>query len=128
MRDLPVESVTIDGEAIIVLPSGHQDFIGLKSHDGASKAILMAFDLLEVDGHDLRREPIEHRRSRLSTLCGGAVMYSVGVEGEGPEVFEQACALGLEGIVSKAQGSVYRGGASHQWLKTLNPAYRRRSS
>lgn len=127
LRRLPISSCTIDGEAVVVRPDGHCDFYALKAAAGSANAVLVAFDLLEFNGNDLRREPIERRRSCLRSLCGApAMIYSHSFDDDGLEVFEKACALGLEGIVSKRRGSSYQSGRSMDWVKTLNPHYTRR--
>jgi bifunctional non-homologous end joining protein LigD len=84
---------------------------------------LYAFDLIELDGDDLRREPIERRKVLLIRLLAKA---SVGlqvndhIEEPGDVVFRHACKLGLEGIVSKRKDSPYRSGRSPDWLKMKN--------
>ena len=90
-----------------------------------SRAILCAFDLLEANGADIRREPIEDRKRRLAGLlrlphAGIALNQHYG--DDGALVYKHACALGCEGIVSKRLGSPYRAGRSPQWLKIKNPA------
>ena len=83
------------------------------------------FDLLEVNGEDLRREPIEDRKRRLAELLrlpheGIALNEHFG--GDGAVIYKHACALGCEGIVSKRLGSPYRAGRSAHWLMIKNPA------
>ena len=88
-------------------------------------AVLVAFDLIELDGEDLRRMPIEQRKRKLATLLrrphAGIVMNEV-FEGDSDILFAHACKLGCEGIVSKRLGSHYRSGRSTAWLKVKNPA------
>jgi ATP-dependent DNA ligase len=87
-------------------------------------AILCAFDLLGVDGRDLRDEPIEERKAELARLlvdCRPALALNRVFEGPGPVVFEHACKLGCEGIVSKRPGSRYARGRSSNWLTVKNP-------
>jgi ATP-dependent DNA ligase len=78
-----------------------------------------------VDRSDLRLSPIEERREALSGLVAGlgGVLFSEAIEAEGALVFAKACELGLEGIVSKRAGSLYRSGTSRHWLKCKNPAF-----
>jgi bifunctional non-homologous end joining protein LigD len=86
--------------------------------------ILYAFDLLELDGVDLRRLPLEARRAGLARLLRNVkqgIHLSDHVEAEGPAVFRHACALGVEGIVSKRKGSPYRSGRTPDWIKVKNP-------
>jgi bifunctional non-homologous end joining protein LigD len=87
---------------------------------------LYAFDLLELDGQDLRREPLQTRKATLASLLRGSwpgVRLNVHLDyQDGASVFRHACALGCEGIVSKRLGSPYRSGRSKDWLKFKNPA------
>ena len=90
---------------------------------------MIAFDLLEVDGQDLRGLPLNERRSRLQRLLEGALdalWYSSDVEGKyGPELFRHACAIGTEGIVAKRVDSRYVSGRFDGWRKIKCPDYRR---
>jgi bifunctional non-homologous end joining protein LigD len=94
---------------------------------GGAEASLVAFDLLNLNGEDLRQRPLEERRDRLALLVAGVdgVLFSEAIEAEGATVFAHACKLGLEGIVSKRAGSLYRSGTSRNWLKSRNPAFQR---
>ena len=94
-----------------------------RNRDGA-KAVLCAFDLIELEGEDLRREPIEHRKHKLAKLVRTphpGIVLNEHFEGDGEIVFKYACKLGCEGIVSKRLGSPYRSGRSPHWLKVKNP-------
>src|SRR5262245_37635999 len=87
-------------------------------------ALLCAFDVLELDGNDLRRQPLETRKKVLSRLLRDApagVAVNAHYEAEGAAVYKHACALGCEGIVSKQLGSPYRSGRGWSWLKIKNP-------
>jgi bifunctional non-homologous end joining protein LigD len=80
--------------------------------------------LLELDGKDLRRRPIETRKALLAKLLNGShlsLVLNEYYEEDGAVVFQQACRLGCEGIVSKRLGSIYRRGRSPLWLKVKNP-------
>jgi bifunctional non-homologous end joining protein LigD len=83
-----------------------------------------AFDLLELNGEDLRRQPIEERKWRLANLLDGShlslVLYQHYDE-DGAIVYREACKLDCEGIVSKRLGSMYRRGRSPHWIKVENP-------
>jgi bifunctional non-homologous end joining protein LigD len=118
----------LDGEAVIFRPDGHSDFEALRSREAISGAVLIAFDVLEVDGFDFRSQPLERRRAMLSELLAGApgLMPSEGIAGDGGGVFSRACKMGLKGIVSKRLGSKYRAGKSPDWIKTKNPEWVRR--
>ena len=83
-----------------------------------------AFDLLELDGRDLRRRPIEERKALLTKLLKGShlsIELNEHFEEDGESVYRAACQLGCEGIVSKRRGSTYRRGRSPLWLKIKNP-------
>jgi bifunctional non-homologous end joining protein LigD len=86
---------------------------------------LFAFDLLELDGTDLRRETIEVRKATLASILRksrpGIRLNEHLEHPEGDVVFRHACKMGLEGIVSKRLGSPYRSGRSPDWLKFKNP-------
>jgi bifunctional non-homologous end joining protein LigD len=94
------------------------DLIRHKRH--GDDAVLIAFDLIELDGEDLRRTPIEQRKRKLAKLVrypnAGIVLNEV-FEGDGDILFAHACKLGCEGIVSKRLGSPYRSGRSSHWVK-----------
>jgi bifunctional non-homologous end joining protein LigD len=118
-------AMVLDGE--IAVP----DDRGVTHLDALSDAIsevrsdrlaYFAFDLLHLDGHDLRRCPIEDRKMLLRDVIGAAgcerVVYIDHVLGIGKELFEAVRQIGAEGIVSKRRGSLYRGGESREWLKT----------
>ena len=85
---------------------------------------MFAFDLLFLDGEDLRRLPLIERRGKLRDLLPRdqrwAIQFSDQWEGSGAALFTKACAMGLEGIVSKRALSPYRSGPSKFWLKTKN--------
>ena len=107
---LPVWACLIDGEAIVCNGDGLAVFELIRRRRHGPSAVLCAFDLIEVDGHDLRREPIEHRKRMLPKVIRGphpGVALNEHYEGDGETVFEHACKLGCEGIVSKRLGSSY---------------------
>jgi bifunctional non-homologous end joining protein LigD len=121
---LAAASALIDGEAVTFHPDGHSDFAALRTKEGSAQAWLVAFDLLSLNGADLRQRPLEERRDELSRLVHGVVciLFSEALSAEGALVFAKACKLGLEGIVSKRVGSRYSSGTSRNWLKAKNPA------
>jgi ATP-dependent DNA ligase len=97
--------------------------IRYRRHDAI--VFLYAFDLLELNGDDLRREPLEVRKATLASVLASAALglrLNEHIEADGPTIFAHACMMGLEGIVSKRKGSSYRGGRSPDWLKMKNPA------
>ena len=117
---LRVKSVTLDGERVVCGPDGVSDFDLLRAAVGGRKgsrdAFLYAFDLLELDGSGLRREPWETRRATLASLLGKAadgIRLSEHIGGtDGEAVFHHACRMGLEGIVAKRRDRPYRSGRS----------------
>jgi bifunctional non-homologous end joining protein LigD len=118
-------SCIIDGEAVACARDGVSSFdlIRHRQHDGS--VFLWAFDLIELDGDDLRREPLEVRKATLASLlaraAAGARFNEHFEHEDGRLVFAHACKLGLEGIVSKRKGSRYRSGRSPDWMKSKNP-------
>jgi len=117
-------SCIIDGEAVVCDDNGVASFdrIRYRRHDG--DAFLYAFDLIELNGDDMRRDPLEVRKATLRSMlakAGLGLRFNEHLEGDGPTVFAHACKLRLEGIVSKRLGSRYRSGRSKDWLKFKNP-------
>ena len=98
------------------------DLLRYRRHDHA--ATLCAFDLIEVDGTDLWRNPIEERKGCVARLLQrgdfGVAINEI-FAGDGPMIYNHACALGCEGVVSKRLGSTYRMGRTDVWRKTKNP-------
>jgi bifunctional non-homologous end joining protein LigD len=122
---LPARSCLIDGEAIVCDANDLAVFDLIRGHWPSAPAFLCAFDLLELDGEDLRREPIETRKSTLKSLLRGkhaGIVFNAHFIADGAIVYRQACALGCEGIVSKRIGSPYRSGRADCWIKVKNPA------
>jgi len=124
LMTLPATSALIDGEAAFVLPSGLTDFKSLQEHiDTPNPAIrYFAFDLLFLDGKDLRKEPLVERKAKLHALMAAKgvsdyLVYSDHVVGSGPAFFEKASAAQLEGIMSKRADAPYRSGRGKSWLK-----------
>jgi bifunctional non-homologous end joining protein LigD len=121
---LPVKSCVVDGEAIVCDGDGLAVFDLIRSHRSNAVAVLCAFDLLEVNGEDLRRQMIEDRKRRLAGLLRlphDGIALNETFTGDGATIYRHACALGCEGIVSKRMGSPYRAGRSTHWLKIKNP-------
>jgi bifunctional non-homologous end joining protein LigD len=121
---LPACSCLIDGEAIARDQNGLAVFemIRWRRHD--QDVVLCAFDLLELNGQDLRKAPIEERKRTLAKLLRrspGGVTFNEHYQGDGTTLFQHACRFGCEGIVSKRLGSPYRSGRVDDWLKVKNP-------
>jgi bifunctional non-homologous end joining protein LigD len=121
---LRASSFLLDGEAVNCNEDGFPDFNTLRHRRNDRTVFLYAFDLIELDGRDLRREPIELRKGALVKLLRKAdyrIFLNEHVEDDAAIVFQHACKLGLEGIVSKRRGSPYVSGRSQHWLKLKNP-------
>src|SRR5262249_51561286 len=115
---LPVRSCLIDGEGIVCDEHGLAVFDRIRRQGALASAVLCAFDLLELNGKDLRREPIEERKRLLAKLLKGAhlsIVLNEHFDEDGAAVYRAACQLGCEGIVSKRLGSSYRSGRSKHW-------------
>ena len=97
------------------------------SREGAPGAFLYAFDILEIDGRDLRNEPWSWRRDALVQLLAdvdAGIRLCEHIEDvDGAVVFRQACVMGLEGIVAKRRDSRYQSGRCREWIKIKNPAH-----
>jgi ATP-dependent DNA ligase len=121
---LPVRSCLIDGEAIVCDQNGLAVFELIRGYGTKGSAVLCAFDLLELNGEDLRRQPLESRKGILTKLLSSVpsgIVFNHHYQTDGERVFRAACKLGCEGIVSKRLGSPYRSGRSPHWVKVKNP-------
>ena len=121
---LPAHSFLLDSEAIVTNERGLAVFDLIRHQRHGNDAVLIAFDLIEFEGEDLRRTPIEQRKRKLAKLVRGphpGIVLNEVFEGDGDILFEHACKLGCEGIVSKRLGSTYRSGRSKYWVKVKNP-------
>jgi bifunctional non-homologous end joining protein LigD len=124
---LQVKSATLDGEGVVCRPDGMTDFDKLRAavgRLGSRDAFLYAFDLLEMDGEDLRLYEWHVRRATLRSLvkrAGAGIRLSDHMEGDGAAAFRHACRMGLEGIVAKRRDRPYRSGRSLDWIKVKNP-------
>jgi bifunctional non-homologous end joining protein LigD len=122
---LRVRSCLIDGEAVACGDDGLPAFDRLRYRRADASIFLYAFDLIELNGDDLRHDPLEVRKATLASVlskAGPGLRLNEHLEhDDGEVVFRHACKLGLEGIVSKRKGSPYRAGRSPDWLKMKNP-------
>ena len=122
---LKVRSCLIDGEAVACDANGLAVFDRLRQVRHQSRHVfLCAFDLLELDGKDLRGEPFEVRKATLASLLRArlpGLQFNQHLAHPSDIVFRHACAMGLEGIVSKRLGSRYTSGRTRDWLKMKNP-------
>ncbi|MBY5551061.1 ATP-dependent DNA ligase [Rhizobium leguminosarum] len=129
-RALGSATMILDGEGVVLDEQGRSDFNALQNSLGAvgrrsgnltaGNALFMAFDLLYLDGRDLRGEPYRTRRHLLEeTLRGfeGAIRLSEEIEADPAVLLDHACRLGLEGIVGKDRKSRYRSDRTGDWIK-----------
>ncbi|HEX9933092.1 MAG TPA: DNA ligase D [Allosphingosinicella sp.] len=121
---LGADEALVDGEVIVQDEQGRSDFGALQAAIARTpeRLVFMAFDLIRLDGRDLRAAPVEERRARLQALIGAndpafPIQFSAHVDGGGGDFFHAVDAMGLEGIVSKRKGSRYRSGHARSWLK-----------
>ncbi|TPI40843.1 DNA ligase D [Mesorhizobium sp. B3-1-9] len=122
---LPVSRAIIDGEIMVLDDKGISRFALLQdalAEGAGSKLHFYAFDLLHLDGWDLRKAPLQKRKALLAELLAGqaanaAIQYSDHVEGDGRGLYQQATELGLEGVVSKRADAIYQSGRTKSWTK-----------
>jgi bifunctional non-homologous end joining protein LigD len=116
----------IDGEAVVLGDNAVADFAALHLGRSDKHVRLIAFDLLALNGDDIRREPLLVRKAKLKKLLeksNNDIQFNPHMQGDiGSAMFQFACELGLEGVVSKHRDSVYRAGHSTNWIKVKNPA------
>jgi bifunctional non-homologous end joining protein LigD len=121
--ELPVERVILDGEVVVLAENGTTSFADLQAafQEGVKKPLsYFAFDLLHLNGHNLRGLPLIERKGLLATLLEGDgefLRFSEHLESDGRVIFEKACEMHVEGIVSKRTASRYSSGRGGSWLK-----------
>ena len=121
---LRCNSAIIDGEAVVQDENGVSNFEALGSaiRRHPHSIILYAFDLLHIDGKDLRQETLSERRAVMKNLIGddahSRIQFSDEFDGDGAALFKACAEQELEGIVSKHSLAPYRSGRSRTWLKT----------
>ncbi|MER9937373.1 DNA ligase D [Mesorhizobium sp. M0088] len=120
---LPVRTAIIDGEAVVLGDTGLPDYQALERELGnpdSARLIFYAFDLLHLNGRDLRQLPLVKRKAALERLLENTaptLTYAEHLEVSGKDVFQHACRMGLEGIVSKRVDATYGSGVQTSWLK-----------
>ena len=122
-RDLVVTRDEV--ERWFTLRTAAARFDKLRRREAAHSAMLYAFDLIEHDGQDLRDHSFLDRKAALARMLRGTdthILFNEHVAGDGPTVFEHACRLGAEGIVSKREDGTYQSGPCSVWIKVRNPA------
>jgi len=119
-----MKQFVIDGEAVILGVDGYSDFDALHSGKHNDEVQLLAFDVLAMDGDDLRDLPLSMRKANLARLLARrpeGIILSEFEQGKiGPDLFRKACEFGLEGLVSKHRDRPYRGGRQKHWIKVKN--------
>jgi bifunctional non-homologous end joining protein LigD len=119
---LKVKSAIIDGEVVVPAADGTTDFAVLQKVLRAGKPsdqlVMYAFDLLYLNGHDMRKAPLVTRKAALAALLKGSdILISQSFETDGAHMFQTACAMGLEGVVSKRKASRYQSDRTNDWVK-----------
>lgn len=124
LADIPVGTALIDGELVVETSAGASDFSALQadlSEGRSDRFRFYVFDLLHLDGYDLREVALIKRKELLEKIIGsdsGIISYSGHFEEDGALVLQHACRLSLEGIVSKLRDAPYRAGRSKNWVKS----------
>lgn len=125
LQGLPIGTATLDGELVVETGSGASDFSALQadlSEGRVDRFVYYAFDILFLDGHDLRLIPLIERKALLEKLIGSndsdALRFSGHFDESGAMVLRHACRLSLEGIVSKLRDAPYRQGRGKTWVKS----------
>jgi len=109
----------VDGEAVWCGKDGRSNFDKLHSNAHDDEVCLYGFDLLELNSEDYRNHPLEKRKAKLEKILARTqgMRFSERLDGDGETIFEQACKLGLEGIVSKRRDFPYRSGRCKSWVR-----------
>jgi len=120
--EMPVKSAIIDGEMTVLNADGRSDYRAFRKaiKGNPGRLVFIAFDLLMIDGKDIRGETTLERRERLQILLDDhppAIQFSEAVHGSGKAFYEAADTMGLEGIVSKRAKAAYIGSRTRAWLK-----------
>ncbi|MDO9638425.1 MAG: DNA ligase D [Pseudotabrizicola sp.] len=124
LKSLPLKNAIIDGELVVETGTGASDFSALQadlSEGRADRFRFYAFDLIYLDGFDLRAVPLVRRKALLEqalTEAGQTLHYSTHFDEGGALVLRHACRLSLEGIVSKLADAPYRSGRAKSWIKS----------
>jgi bifunctional non-homologous end joining protein LigD len=113
-------SAIIDGEIVVPAADGTTDFSVLQNElkGKSTRLVMVAFDLLYLNGYDLRKLPLTERKTHLKKLVAKTdIQFSESFEVDGQEMFTHACGVGLEGVVSKVRDSRYISGRVNDWVK-----------
>jgi len=118
-----IKQFVIDGEAVVLGVDGISDFEALYSRKHDDEVQLYAFDILALDGKDLRGLPLSMRKTNLARRPGGIFVAPFEAGEIGPDLFLAACRMGLEGLVSKRRDRPYQAGRSKHWIKIKNRSH-----
>jgi bifunctional non-homologous end joining protein LigD len=126
LAGLKCRDAVIDGEIVVLADSGVSSFAQLQADLSARRAdrfVYYVFDLMRLDGTDLRREPLVERKQALGELLGeepqdSALRFSDHFHEPGKVMLQHVCRMGLEGVVSKRADAPYRGGRGLAWIKS----------
>jgi bifunctional non-homologous end joining protein LigD len=122
-----VKQFVIDGEAVVLGVDGIADFDALHSRKHEDQVQLYAFDILALNADDLRGLPLSMRKTNLARLLSRrpeGIFVAPFEQGEiGPDLFQAACRMGLEGLVSKRRDRPYQPGRSKHWVKIKNRSH-----
>jgi bifunctional non-homologous end joining protein LigD len=125
VRKLKATSILLDGEGIVYDGKGMPSFALLHSHEYDREVSLCAFDLLELNGTEVCKQPLIERKELLADFLlkvKDGIEFNDHIEGvAGHVVFDHACKLGHEGIVAKRKDLPYESGRSKRWIKIKNP-------
>jgi bifunctional non-homologous end joining protein LigD len=119
---IPVESAILDGEIVVVDQQGRTDFQALQNilqGTRSGRLVYFVFDIAFCAGYDVTQTPLIERKKLLKSILreGLPILYTDHIQGQGEAVFDNACRLGLEGIISKRADSIYEQRRSRSWLK-----------
>jgi bifunctional non-homologous end joining protein LigD len=124
LKQWPANDLILDGEVIVPDERGIARFSDLQADLAAGRKDRMVgyvFDLLHLDGFDLRAAPLIERKRVLRELAAsaptGPLLFSDHLESDGAAAYKHACAMGLEGLVCKRADAPYRSGRTETWLK-----------
>ncbi len=125
LTGLDCDDAILDGEIVVLADNGVASFSSLQaalSENRPERLIYYIFDLLYLDGVDLRPEPLVERKQQLRSLLGedddGVLRYSEHFADPGKTILRHACRMGLEGVVSKRADATYCGGRILDWIKS----------
>jgi ATP-dependent DNA ligase len=126
-RKVRQRQYVLDGEAVVLGVDGVSDFNALHSRKHDNEVQFCAFDIMVGGSDDVRKLPLSMRKANLERLLARrpeGIFINPFERGEiGPDLFQAACRLGLEGLVSKRRDRPYRGGRSKDWVKVKNRSH-----